>query len=306
MRIFVAGATGFVGLGAVERLLQEGHEILALSRDAGRARNLLSSDVHIVEGDLAQQGDWMKSVDGCDAVVNLAGEQAVGRRWTEDVKRAIRSSRIDGTENLVSAIRQAAPKPGVLINASATGYYGNSTKDELTESDPPGDDFLARLCVDWEAEARKAENCGARVIRLRLGIVLHRSGGALKKMLPPFRFGLGGPIGSGRQPFPWIHRDDVAGLISMLLADSTSSCAINAVAPDLITNREFARALGRVLRRPAMIPVPAFVLRTLFGEGAGPLLAGQRAIPKRARGMGYRFRCPAIMSALEAEFQKSV
>ncbi len=306
MRIFVAGGTGFVGQGVVEALLDEGHEIFALSRDAERARNLFPDYIRIVKGDLARQGDWLKSVDGCGAVVNFAGEQAVGRRWNDDVKNAIRSSRIDGTANLVAAIEQAESTPEVLINASATGYYGPSGNDELTELDPPGKDFLARLCVDWEDAARKAEDCGARVVRLRLGIVLHRSGGALKKMLPPFRFGLGGPVGSGSQPFPWIHRDDAAGLISLSLADSTLSCAINAVAPDLINNREFARALGKTLRCPAMISVPAFALRLLFGEGAGPLLAGQRAVPKRARGMGYRFRYPTIMSALEAEFGKPV
>jgi hypothetical protein len=248
-----------------------------------------------------------QTLSEADAVINLAGEQ-IAQRWTPEAKERIRSSRELGTRNLVEGIQAAWPRPRTLVSGSAAGYYGDRGSDELAETEPPGTDFLASLCVDWESAAEAASELGVRVVRVRTGVVLDREGGALEKMLPPFRAGIGGPIAGGRQYMSWIHIEDVVGIIIAAL-DGTSGPAggrgmwsgpVNACAPGPVTNREFSRALGRALRRPAVIPVPEFAIRAMFGEMASVLTASERMIPAQALELGYRFRYPELGGALRA------
>jgi uncharacterized protein (TIGR01777 family) len=237
-------------------------------------------------------------LDGAGGVINLAGEPIVGKRWTPEQKRKIAESRVGATRTLVSAIRETQRKPAFLINASAIGFYGPQGEGKLTEESPRGNDFLSETCQAWEAEALKAEEAGVRVIRLRIGIVLEKGGGALGKMLMPFQWGLGGPLGSGKQWMSWIHRDDLIGLIHFLIGRKETQGAVNATAPHPVTMEEFTRTLGRVLGRPAFFRVPGFVLKTLLGEMADVLLTGQRGVPKRALASGYSFKFPQLEKAL--------
>jgi hypothetical protein len=230
-------------------------------------------------------------------VVNLAGEPIAGKRWTRAQKTRLRSSRIDTTRTIVQAIADAQRKPRLLLNASAVGYYGPRGDEEVSETEPPGNDFLAGLCREWEAEALRAEPHGVAVVRLRTGIVLGKGGGALAKMIPPFKLFVGGPLGSGRQWMPWIHLDDEVGLIEHLLAPGAGG-TVNATAPEPARMKEFCAALGNALGRPSWAPVPGFVLRAAFGEMADVLLTGQRAVPAEAQRRGYRFRFPTLPEAL--------
>jgi uncharacterized protein (TIGR01777 family) len=232
-----------------------------------------------------------------DAVVHLAGETIAGR-WTPEKKKRIYESRVQGTHRLVDAISTLDERPKVLISASAVGYYDDRGDDVLTEDAPPGGGFLSRVCRDWEREAQRAEELGLRVVRLRFGIVLGPGGGALQTMLPLFKLGLGGPLGSGRQWWSWVHRDDVVGLIELALKNEELSGPANATAPNPIRQREFAKTLGRVLKRPAVLPAPAFALKLTLGEFANELLASTRAIPKRAQELGYRFEYAELEGAL--------
>lgn len=278
MKIAVIGGTGFVGKALCENLARQGHRVSALSRD---------------------RGPWPAAIDGADAVVNLAGESIADGRWTAGRKRALYDSRILTTRAIVAMMSGAKVRPKILVNASAVGYYGNAGDRECEEPSPAGRDFLAKLCLDWEAEAAKAEGFGARVIFLRLGVVLGPGGGALAKMIPPFKLFAGGPLGSGNQWMSWISRDDVIGLIQHILSGDLSG-PVNAVSPRPATNKDFSAALGRALHRPSWIAAPAFALRLALGEMAGMLLAGQRVIPARALKSGYVFKHPDIDSALRS------
>lgn len=241
---------------------------------------------------------WDTQLDGADAVVNLAGENIAGSRWTTERKAILERSRLDTTGAIVAAIAAAAQPPAVLVNASAVGIYGSRGDERLAETSAAADDFLARLVVRWEAEAERAASRRTRVVCLRTGLVLAVDGGALGKMLLPFRLGIGGPLGSGRQYMPWIHRDDWIAMVRWLLA-RPSSGAYNAVAPNPVTNAEFTRALGAALHRPAVLPAPAFALKLALGEMAEPLLfASQRVIPQRALDEGFVFRHPTVGPAL--------
>jgi uncharacterized protein (TIGR01777 family) len=239
-----------------------------------------------------------EAFDGVDAVLHLAGESVAEGRWTATQKNRIRDSRVLGTRHLVQGIAQAARKPAVLVSASAVGYYGDRGDEELTESARPADDFLARVCVDWEREAVAAEKAGVRVVTARTGIVLGAGGGALAKMLTPFKLGGGGPLGNGRQWMPWIHVADLARLYVHAAETSSIQGAMNAVAPHPVRNSEFTKALGRALHRPAFIPAPYFGLRLLFGEFAQVLFASQRVIPRVALDSGFVFQFPEIAAAL--------
>jgi uncharacterized protein (TIGR01777 family) len=254
--------------------------------------------VTVVSGDPTRPGPWQAAVSGCDAVVNLAGAPIVDppHRWTDDRKRLIRMSRLDTTRGVVDAMRGAAAPPRVLVSASAVGYYGSRGDRELDETSPPGDDFLARLCIAWEEAARGAQG-RARVTLLRTGIVLGPDGGALHPMLTPFRLGLGGPWGAGTQWWSWIHADDVVGLV-LLALDRDLAGAVNATAPAPVTVNEFAHTRGTVLGRPSFARVPEFALRIALGEAAEALLASQRVVPRRALDVGYRFLHPALRAAL--------
>lgn len=292
MNVLITGATGFLGRRASELLSQAGHTLLALSRDPGAAQQRIPSLSRAFSWEA--RGEALKS---CEAVIHLAGETVAGR-WTEAKKRAIRDSRVLGTRDLVEALVKLDVRPKVFISASAIGYYGDRGEEVLTEDSPPGSDFLAQVCQDWEGEAARAESLGIRVVRLRLGLVLGPGGGALQAMLPLFQLGLGGPLGSGKQFWSWVHRDDTIGAIMFALARDDLRGPVNVTAPQPVRQREFARILGRILRRPAILPAPAFALKIVLGEFASGLLSSQRVLPQRLTQTGYRFRCAELEPAL--------
>ena len=297
MRILVSGATGFIGRALVPRLQREGHTVVAWARSETRALALLGADLHVVSTAAGHEA-LTAAVSQCDAVVNLAGEPLLGKRWTAERRHVLRASRIDVTGQIVSAIEAANTRPRVLVSASAVGFYGDRGDEVLDESSASRDDFLSRLCQDWERAAQRATAFGLRVVLLRNGVVLGRGGGALAQMLPPFKAGVGGPIGSGRQYFPWIHLRDLTNLIVTALQDEAYAGAVNAVAPDVIASKRFARALGRALHRPAIIPTPAAALRAIFGDAAVVLLASQRVEPSAALRNGFVWELPSIDNAL--------
>lgn len=297
MRILVTGATGFVGRALTLRLLGGGHEVSAWIRAVDRARSQLGPEVRLVAaagGAPARAAEIARA----DAVVNLAGEPVLGGRWTPERRQALYNSRIDITTAIVDAIGHSQRRPAVLVSASAVGYYGDRGEELLDERSRPGDDFLARLCREWEARASQAEQAGVRVFIPRIGVVLGTDGGALPQMLPPFQFGAGGPIGSGRQWMGWIHLADLVEMIAIALEDDRWRGPTIAAAPGPVHNREFAHTLGRVLHRPSLIPVPGFALRAMFGEGASVLTAGQRVVPARLSELGFRWRFERLESAL--------
>ncbi len=296
MKIFITGSTGFIGRALVLRLQRDGHRIVAWTRNETSARSKLGADVELLSADCADAA-LQQSLAECDAVVNLAGEPLIGR-WTSSRRMRIAASRVALTERLVAAMTSASRTPSVFVSGSAVGYYGDRGEELLTENSAPADDYLGQLCQDWESAALKAEGAGVRVVLLRTGIVLGRDGGALAKLLTPFRLGLGGPIGSGKQYMPWIHLHDEVEIIAMALVDERYFGAINGAAPDPVSNREFARALGRALHRPAFMPLPGFVLKAVLGEAASVLLGGQRATPKQLMSLGFSFAYPNIDAAL--------
>jgi uncharacterized protein (TIGR01777 family) len=302
MNILITGATGFVGRRLCEMLHQAGHTVRALSRDSVAAKQGIPLLKEVFPWNPLQELPPLQAFEGCDAVINLAGESIAGR-WTAPKKQMIRDSRVLGTKNLVNALAQLSSRPKVLISASAIGYYGDRGEETLTEDAAPGSDFLAQVCRDWENEALKAESLGMRVVRLRIGLVLGRGGGTLQALLPLFRVGLGGPLGSGRQWWSWIHRDDLCRLIVQILANESISGPVNATAPQPVRQKEFAQVLGRVLRRPAFLPTPAFALKIALGEFADGILASQRALPRRAQEMGYRFQFEELEGALREILQ---
>ena len=294
MRIVLAGATGFLG-GLLRQRLGTTHELVILTR---RPRGT-SGVTEVAWHPDGTAGPWAHAIDGADAIVNLAGEPLVGQRWSPTRKAALVASRIEPTRSLVAAIDRASARPRVLISASAVGYYGPHGDEVLTEDTPAGHDFLASLCVEWENAALAAEALGTRVVTIRTGLVLSEKGGALKPMLLPSRLGLSGPIGSGAQYWPWIHADDWSAIVEFLLDQPTVSGAVNLTAPTPLTNAAFAKTLGTVLRRPAILPAPRFALRALLGEVADALLlSGQRAEPRRAIALGYRFAYEDLETAL--------
>ncbi len=299
MRILITGATGLIGRRLVTDRRERGDELVVVSRDARRAQERLGAEVDVVEGDPTADGAWQSRVDGCDAVVHLAGAGVADRRWSSAYKRVIVDSRVDSTRRVVEAIDAAETRPAVLVNASAVGYYGERGDEPIDETARKGDDFLAELADEWERTAQRAVSGGTRVVMLRTGVVLDPRGGALQKMLPIFRLGLGGPLGSGRQYLPWIHWRDVVGLIDLALTDATLSGPLNVVAPEPVTNRVFSRTLGRVLRRPAVLPVPVLGLRVLLGELGSYATISQRVVPGQAQQHGYTFRYPRLQPALE-------
>lgn len=307
MRVFVTGASGFIGRRLLRELLRRGDSVVALTR---RASNLAepsgsppeSSRLLVLEGDPTHAGMWQQQLAGCDAVVALAGEPVLGSRWTESFKRRLVSSRVEGVKRIVETLAQLPPeaRPRTLISASAVGYYGSHGDEALDETSPPGTDFLARLCVDWEAAAEAACGHGVRVVRLRIGVVLGEGGGALAKMLPAFRAFVGGPLGPGTQYLPWIHQDDVLGLLHLALQRPEVQGAMNATAPNPVTMRELAKTLGSALHRPAALPVPAVAIKLALGEAAQTLLGSQRVLPRRATELGYPFQYPLLSDALHA------
>jgi uncharacterized protein len=291
MRITVTGASGLIGSRLVARLRDRGDDVTTLSRNPSAPAS--------VRWLPEQEPAPPVALGGRDAVVHLAGEN-VAQRWSDDAKRRIRSSRELGTRNLVAGIEAADPHPRVLVSASAVGYYGPHGDEELDEDAPAGDDFLAGVCVIWEREAQRAAELGLRVVRVRTGVVLERGGGALAKMLPFFKLGVGGPVAGGGQYMPWIHVDDVVGIYVAALDGEDWQGPVNAVAPTPVTNKTFSKALGRALHRPAFAPVPGLAVRTLYGEMAEIVTKGQRVVPRRAQAHGYAYAHPDLDEALRA------
>ncbi|MBD1908634.1 TIGR01777 family oxidoreductase [Funiculus sociatus GB2-A5] len=296
MKVAIAGGTGFVGSRLVERLLAEGHQVLILTRNPASVKPAPS--VEVVAYNPKESGAWQQSISGCDAVVNLAGEPIAEKRWTPEHKQEIINSRKIGTQKIVEAISKANPKPSVLVSASAIGYYGTSETATFEESSPSGNDFLAQVCQEWEAEAQKVKDTGTRLVIVRIGIVL-AMGGAIGKMIPPFKMFAGGPIGTGKQWFSWIHRDDLVNLILFALQQREVEGVLNATAPNPVRMNEVSQTLGEVLNRPSWLPVPAFALEVLLGDGAQVVLEGQQVLPKRTITQGFDYQYPSLKQALE-------
>ncbi len=297
MNIAITGGTGFLGAALAARLAARQHDVLVLTRAAhpppaqGRVRYATWTP----DG---SAGPWARALDGCDGVVNLAGESIARRRWSAAQKTRIRESRLRATGSLCAAIRGGMLQPRVLISGSAIGYYGDRGDEALTEISPPGSDFLATVCRDWEDAARAAAD-RTRVCTIRTGIVLDRRAGALARMLPPFKLFVGGPLGDGRQYMSWVHKEDWLRLVEHLLTEERGHGPVNATAPAPVTNRQFSRALGHALGRPSLLPAPAFALRLALGEMADALLlASQRVLPVRAADTSFAFRFPALDDAL--------
>jgi uncharacterized protein (TIGR01777 family) len=297
--VTITGATGLIGSRLVDELSTAGWQVTVLTRDPERARERLGSDVQAHAWDLLSEAAPAEGLSGRDAVVSLAGAP-VSQRWNAEAKRAIRDSRVAGTENLLAGLRAAGQTPGTLIGASAVGYYGPRGAEPIDEESPPGRDFLAKVCVEWENAAESAAALGMRVATIRTGVVLDAAGGALEQMLPPFRLGIGGPIAGGRQFLPWIHAEDVAGIYRAALEDDRWSGPANATAPAPVSNADFSRALGRALHRPALLPVPGVALRLLYGEMAQIITGGARVVPAKPLMLGYSYRHPELDEALGA------
>ena len=303
--ILVTGATGFVGKPLVDALLASGATVTALSRDRERAAAQMPGAT-VVEADIESAGEWTRALAGADAVVHLAGENISGSRWNARQKQKIRDSRVESTARLVDALAalSAAERPKTLVSASGIDYYGFAKRgtlgedDDVTESDPPGDSFLARVCRDAEREAARAETMGVRVVRTRFGLVLGPGGGALGKLMAPFKFFAGGRIGSGDQWFSWIHLEDVVGVIRTVIDDPRYVGPVNVVAPQALRQRELAKALGKALHRPSVVPTPAFAVKLAVGEMGEYILEGRKVVPRALEQLGYTFSRPTIQDAL--------
>ncbi|WP_254510999.1 TIGR01777 family oxidoreductase [Anatilimnocola floriformis] len=297
MKALITGATGFVGKRLLHRLNEPA---VVLSRNAAKAEKTLSAfKVKAFNWDAENQPAPAEAFDGVDAVFHLAGDPVAEGRWTEEKKRRMRASRVEGTRNLVNTLAQLPKKPRVLVSASAVGYYGDRGDEVLTEDADPRDDLLAEVCVAWERESHAARHAGIRVVNPRIGIVLGEKGGAISKMLTPFKFGVGSPLGTGKQYMPWIHINDLVSLMLFAAERDSISGPLNGTAPNPVTNYEFTKTLGRVLNRPTFMPAPPnFMLKLLIGEFANVLLASQNAVPKRPLDAGFQFQYPTLEPAL--------
>jgi len=296
MRVLVTGATGLIGRSLCEALTQDGHTVIGVSRSSHKPPGLAVAEIHQWD---PQRGPIAASaLEGVHALVNLAGEPIDSRRWSEQQKKLIRDSRVVTTKNLVDTLCAIDRKPEVLVSSSAVGFYGDRGDEELDETSRAGRGFMTEVCLEWEREAERATECGIRVVEVRTGVVLSRDGGALKKMLAPFKLGIGGPLGSGKQWFPWIHLEDIVGIFQHAVVTSALRGPVNGVAPEPVTNKEFTQELARALHRPAFLPVPEAAMRVLVGEMAEVLFGSLRVLPKAALESGYQFKHPALTEAL--------
>jgi uncharacterized protein (TIGR01777 family) len=299
MRVIITGGTGLIGRLLAASLVKDGHEPIVLSRDPQRHQGQMPDGVRLVAWDAQSPQGWGDLADGADTIVNLVGENLSARRWSPAQKRRIRESRVNGGKALVEAIRQAKSKPKVLIQASGVNYYGPGGDKVLTEDDPAGSDFLSQVCVDWEGSTAEVENMGVRRVITRSGVVLDKKEGALPRFLLQFRLFAGGPLGNGRQWLSWIHPDDEINAFRFLIDHAEARGAFNLASPNPKTNRDFGKAIGRVLHRPALIPVPAFAIELVFGEMSIVVLKGQRAVPKRLEEIGFQFSHPELQEAVK-------
>jgi uncharacterized protein (TIGR01777 family) len=300
MKVAITGATGFVGSSLVKKLFTEGHQVLVLTRNPATAQKVFPSipNLEIVAYTPTESGSWQEAIAGCNGVVNLAGEPIAEKRWTAQEKQEILNSRKLGTQKIVEAISKANLKPSVLVNASAIGYYGTSETSTFDESSPAGNDFLAQVCQAWEEEAQKVKAYGTRLVILRLGIVLGQ-GGAIAKMITPFKLFAGGPLGSGRQWFSWIHREDLVNLIIQALTSANMEGVFNATAPNPVRMAELAQTMGELMQRPSWLPVPSFALESLLGEGAMVVLEGQQVFPNRTQSSDFNYQYSTVKQALK-------
>ena len=297
MKILINGASGLIGRALCQSLTAGGHTVIALSRSPAKPPSLAVAQV--------QQWDYHQGVipsaalAEVEAVVNLAGESIVARRWSDEQKRIIRDSRVVTTRNIVESLRQLAARPNVFVSGSAVGFYGDRGDEEVDETSPPGRGFMSEICQEWESEAARATELGVRVVQVRTGVVFSTEGGALQKMLTPFKLGIGGPLGSGRQWFPWIHIDDIVGIFKHAILTASLAGPVNGTAPQAVTNAKFTRELGKVLHRPAFLPVPKVGMRILMGEMSEVLFVSQRVMPNATSASGYKFQFPSLAPAIE-------
>jgi uncharacterized protein len=308
MRVIVTGGTGLIGHHLVMNLAQDGHEVVILSRNPKQS-GPMPETVSFQQYDAKTADGWGHIVEGADAIVNLAGENIAGNgflptRWSPERKKKIRQSRVDVGNAITEAIKGATNKPKALIQASAVGYYGtHPMSKDITEEDPAGDDFLASVCVDWEASTAAVEDMGVRRVIVRTGIVLDKDDGTLLRLALPFKLFTGGPLGNGKQPMPWIHIEDEVRAIRFLIEHEDAQGPFNLVAPGVVNNTDFSRALGKALGRPSFIPAPGFAFKAAFGELATLLLDGQKALPKRLQELGFAFTYPEVQQALDAIYK---
>ena len=298
MKILITGGTGFVGTQLTSRLIQDGQAVTILTRSIKKS-DKVPKGVSYLQGDPTQKGPWQEAIKKHEAVINLAGA-SIFSKWTEEHKKAIRESRVSTTQNIVEGIPSQPEKQFTLFSTSAVGYYGFCGDEELVEDSPPGNDFLARIAKEWEGEALKAKEKGTRVVITRFGIVMGEKGGALSQMIPLFQKYIGGPIGSGRQWFSWVHIKDLAESFAFLLKHPEISGPINVCSPNPVRNRDLAKALGKALHRPSFIPAPGFMVKWVLGEFGSVILEGQRVIPRRLLDNGFVFQYPDIKKALES------
>ena len=298
MRILITGGTGFVGAQLTSRFIQNGDEVTILTRSK-KGPEKGPAGISYLQGDPTQKGSWQEAIKNHDAIINLAGA-SIFSRWTEEHKKAIRESRVSTTQNIVEGIPSRPERLFTLFSTSAVGYYGFCGDEELVEDSPPGNDFLARIAKEWEGEALKAREKGARVVITRFGIVMGEKGGALSQMIPLFKKYIGGPIGSGKQWFSWVHIKDLAEAFAFLLKHPEISGPVNVCSPNPVRNRDLAKALGKMLHRPSFIPAPGFMVRWVLGEFGSIILEGQRVVPKQLLNSGFVFQFPDIECALQS------
>jgi uncharacterized protein (TIGR01777 family) len=297
-KIIITGATGLIGRKLSQKLFEAGHQIIVFSRNASSAKNILKKDYDYIDWDYHKSDKWIESISTADVIVHLAGINLFAKRWNRKFKEEILASRKETTKALVDAIKLSQAKPEVFVSASAVGYYGDCGDKLLDENSPAGNDFLAEVCKVWEAEAAEVEQAGVRRVSVRTGIVLSKEDGALKRMLLPFKLFVGGPLGNGKQWFPWIHIDDIVGIYFHAIENQNLNGAVNAASPNICTMKEFAKTLGKVLHRPSLFPVPELALKIAIGEAGKVVLMSQRVKVNKLLESGYKFKFENLEEAL--------